>query len=281
MKVVLFCGGLGTRLREFGDNIPKPLVPLGYRPVLWHVMKYYAHFGHKDFILCLGYKADKIKEYFLHYDEAVSNDFVLSRGGRQVDLIRSDIDDWRITFVDTGLHANIGQRLRAVRHLVEKDEMFLANYSDGLTDMPLPDMLDAFTRESKTAAFVCSPPSQTFHVVKLGDNNRIAEIQPVRDTGLLVNGGFFVFRPAIFDYMRDGEELVAEPFARLIASNQLMGYRYDRFWAMDTFKEQQELSDLCARGEAPWEVWKHGQDSKVERKMILADFDSLKTAPAA
>jgi glucose-1-phosphate cytidylyltransferase len=280
MKVVLFCGGLGTRLREFGDNIPKPLVPLGYRPVLWHVMKYYAHFGHKDFILCLGYKADKIKEYFLHYDEAVSNDFVLSRGGRQVDLIRSDIDDWRITFVDTGLHSNIGQRLRAVRHLVEKDEMFLANYSDGLTDMPLSDMIDAFTRESKTAAFVCAPPSQTFHVVRLGENNRIAEIQPVRDTGLLVNGGFFVFRPAIFDYMREGEELVAEPFGRLIASNQLMGYRYDRFWAMDTFKEQQELSDLCARGEAPWEVWKHGQDSKAGRKMILADFDSLKTAPA-
>lgn len=281
MKVVLFCGGLGTRLREFGDNIPKPLVPLGYRPVLWHVMKYYAHFGHKDFILCLGYKADKIKEYFLHYDEAISNDFVLSQGGRQVDLIRSDIDDWRITFVDTGLRSNIGQRLRAVRHLVEKDEMFLANYSDGLTDMPLPDMVDAFQRESKTAAFVCAPPSQTFHVVTLGDNNRIAEIQPVRDTGLLVNGGFFVFRPAIFDYMRDGEELVAEPFARLIASNQLMGYRYDHFWAMDTFKEQQELSDLCARGEAPWEVWKHGQDSKVGRKMKLADLDSLKTAPVA
>ncbi|MBV9671651.1 MAG: glucose-1-phosphate cytidylyltransferase, partial [Verrucomicrobia bacterium] len=115
MKVVLFCGGLGTRLREFGDNIPKPLVPLGYRPVLWHVMKYYAHFGHKDFILCLGYKADKIKDYFLRYDEAVSNDFVLSQGGRKVDLIRSDIDDWRITFVDTGLQSSIGQRLRSVR----------------------------------------------------------------------------------------------------------------------------------------------------------------------
>lgn len=281
MKVVLFCGGLGTRLREFGDNIPKPLVPLGYRPVLWHVMKYYAHFGHKDFILCLGYKADKIKEYFLHYDEAVSNDFVLSNGGRQVDLIRSDIDDWRITFVDTGLHSNIGTRLRAVRHLVDGDEMFLANYSDGLTDMPLPQMIDAFKREAKIAAFVCSPPSQTFHVVGLGSDNRVLEIQPVKETGLLVNGGFFVFRPSIFDYMREGEELVAEPFARLIANNQLMGYRYNRFWAMDTFKEQQELTDLCSRGEAPWEVWKQGKNGDNSRKVIAPDFGAVGTAPAA
>src|ERR1700678_713222 len=281
MKVVLFCGGLGTRLREFGDNIPKPLVPLGYRPVLWHVMKYYAHFGHKDFILCLGYKADKIKEYFLHYDEAISNDFVLSRGGRQVDLIRSDIDDWRITFVDTGISSNIGQRLQAVRHLVEGDEMFLANYSDGLTDMPVPRMLDAFKREAKVGAFVCAPPSQTFHVVNLGEDNRVTQIQPVRDTGLLVNCGFFTFRPDIFEYIQEGEELVAEPFGRLIASNQLMGYRYDRFWAMDTFKEQQELSDLCSRGEAPWEVWKPGKDNENARKVLVTDLGSLRTAPAA
>jgi glucose-1-phosphate cytidylyltransferase len=281
MKVVLFCGGLGTRLREFGDNIPKPLVPLGYRPVLWHVMKYYAHFGHKDFILCLGYKADKIKEYFLHYDEAISNDFVLSQGGRQVDLIRSDIDDWRITFVDTGLLSNIGQRLRAVRGLVEKDEMFLANYSDGLTDLPLPEMIQTFQREAKTGAFVCAPPSQTFHVVSLGEESRVLAIEPVRKTGLLVNCGFFIFRPAIFDFMRDGEELVAEPFGRLIASNQLMGYRYDRFWCMDTFKEQQELTDLCARGEAPWEVWKPTKGNGGAQKAPRPEFDGLRTMPAA
>ena len=279
MKVVLFCGGLGTRLREYGDHIPKPLVPLGYRPVLWHVMKYYAYFGHKEFVLCLGYKADKIKEYFLHYDEAISNDFVLSQGGRQVELIGSDIDDWRITFVDTGLRSNIGQRLLAVRHLVEDDEMFLANYSDGLTDMPLPHMIDAFRHERKVAGFVCAPPSQTFHVVDLGSDNQVREIQPVRETGLLVNCGFFVFRPAIFDFMQPGEELVSEPFARLIADNQLMGYRYDRFWAMDTFKEQQELTDMCARGEAPWEVWKHGKEKEKARKMDKPTFEGVGVAP--
>ena len=118
MKVVLFGGGKGTRLREYGDNIPKPLVPIGYRPVLWHVMKYYAHYGHKDFIICLGYKADKIKDYFLHYDECISNDFTLSGGGKNVSLISSDIHDWNITFVDTGFDTCIGQRLVKVRHLL-------------------------------------------------------------------------------------------------------------------------------------------------------------------
>ena len=115
MKVVLFCGGLGMRLREHSESVPKPMVPVGYRPILWHVMRYYAHFGHKDFILCLGYKADSIKKYFLEYDETVSNDFVLSDGGKKVDLISSDIHDWKISFVDTGINSNIGMRLRAVQ----------------------------------------------------------------------------------------------------------------------------------------------------------------------
>jgi len=257
MKVVLFCGGMGTRLREYGDNLPKPLVPIGYRPVIWHVMKYYAHFGHKDFILCLGYKADKIKDYFLRYDECISNDFVFSEGGKKVSLITSDIQDWNITFVDTGIQSNIGQRLKKVQHLLQNEEMFLANYSDGLTDLPLPKMLDEFKRSSKVAAFVCAPPSQTFHVVKLnGTGSDVVGIEAVRNAGLLINGGYFVFKREIFDYMREGEELVGEPFNRLIKKELIMGYRYDRFWSMDTFKEQQELSDVCARGDAPWEVWK-------------------------
>jgi len=256
MKVVLFCGGLGTRLREYGDNIPKPLVPIGYRPVLWHVMKYYAHFGHKDFIICLGYRADKIKDYFLHYDESISNDFVFSGGGKSISWMTSDIQDWNITFVDTGLNTCIGQRLMKVRHLLGNDEYFLANYSDGLTDLPLPRMLKKFKQSGKAAAFVCVPPSQTFHVVKLKNRTRVASIQPVRESGLLINGGFFVFRKDIFDFIRDGEELVGPPFDRLIAKNLVMGYKYNRFWSMDTFKEQQELSDMCTRGEAPWEIWK-------------------------
>jgi glucose-1-phosphate cytidylyltransferase len=256
MKVVIFCGGLGTRLREFGDNLPKPLVPIGYRPVIWHVMKYYAHYGHKDFILCLGYKADKIKDYFLHYDECVSNDFTLSGRDKRVSLITSDTQDWNITFVDTGLSTCIGQRLAKVRHLLGDDEYFLANYSDGLTDLPLPKMLNKFRHSGKVGAFVCTPPSQTFHVVELKNGGRVSRIRPVSGVGLLVNAGFFSFRREIFDYIRDGEDLVGPPFDRLIEKNLIMGYKYDRFWCMDTFKEQQELSDLCTSGNAPWEIWK-------------------------
>src|SRR4029077_3716052 len=128
MKVVLFCGGLGMRMREYSEAVPKPMVPIGYRPILWHVMKYYAHYGHKDFILCLGYKANVIKQYFLNYDECVSNDFVYSQGGKKLELLTRDIDDWNITFADTGLHANIGQRLRAVRKHLAGEETFLASY---------------------------------------------------------------------------------------------------------------------------------------------------------
>ncbi len=138
MKVVLFCGGLGMRLRDYSESIPKPMVPVGYRPILWHVMRYYAHFGHKDFILCLGYRADVIKRYFLEYDETISNDFVISEGGKKVDLLASDIQDWKITFVDTGLNSNIGMRLKAVQPFLDGEEMFLANYSDGVSDLPLP-----------------------------------------------------------------------------------------------------------------------------------------------
>src|SRR5689334_7169396 len=141
MKVVLFCGGLGTRLREHSDTIPKPLVNIGFRPVIWHLMRYYAHYGHKDFILALGYRGDMIREYFLKYDECLTNDFTLRRGGKTVELHSSDISDWNITFVDTGLHSNIGQRLLRVRKYVEGEKEFLANYSDGLSDLPLDALI--------------------------------------------------------------------------------------------------------------------------------------------
>jgi glucose-1-phosphate cytidylyltransferase len=258
MKVVLFCGGLGMRLREFSDSIPKPMVPVGYRPILWHVMRYYAHYGHKDFVLCLGYKADTIKKYFLEYDETISNDFVMSEGGKNVALLGSDIHDWRITFVDTGLAANIGQRLKAVQPFLEGERMFLANYSDGLSDLPLPAMIDFFSlREEAVACFAGVAPTSSFHLVRIAQGGKVDSIQHVKDVGMRVNGGFFVFRDEIFDWMRDGEELVQEPFQRLAAAGRLLAYEYDGFWAcMDTFKEKQLLEDIYSRGRTPWEVWK-------------------------
>jgi len=201
MKVVLFCGGLGMRLREYAENVPKPMVPLGYRPIIWHLMKYYAHFGHRDFILCLGHRGDTIKEYFLNYEETVSNDFVLSEGGRKRELLNSDIHDWKITFVETGLNTNIGERLWAVRKHLTGEEMFLANYADGLTDLPLPAQIDDLNERGKLASFLCVKPNLSYHFVS-SQNGIVTSFRDIAQSGLRVNGGFFVFRAGIFDYMR-------------------------------------------------------------------------------
>jgi|SRR6185503_9963648 len=256
MKVVLFCGGLGMRIRD-NENIPKPMTTIGYRPIMWHLMKYYAHFGFKDFILCLGYRADSIKDYFLTYNECVSNDFTLSEGGRKVELLKSDISDWRITFVDTGLNSNIGQRLWAVKEHLAGEEYFLANYADGLTDLNLTDQLTHFLSYRKIASFLSVKPNLSFHMVSSDEQGRVTAIEDIAKSRLRVNGGYFLFRQEIFDYMRPGEELVLEPFKRLIAEDQLLAYRYDGFWqAMDTFKDRQSLEQMYASGNAPWEkLW--------------------------
>jgi glucose-1-phosphate cytidylyltransferase len=262
MKVVLFCGGLGLRIRD-AEDIPKPMVQIGYRPVLWHVMKYYAHFGHKDFILCLGHRADAIKKYFLDYNECTSNDFVLSDGGKKVELFNSDIRDWRITFADTGINANIGQRLKAVEEHLDGEDEFLANYSDGLSDLPLPEQLDHFRNQGKIASFLCVRPNLSYHMVALekGNGSLVSGIHAIRDGEIRINGGYFVFKKKIFDYIHENEELVMEPFHRLLTEKQLIGYPYDGFWAgMDTFKDKQHLESLWGSDAAPWEVWKaHGK----------------------
>jgi len=256
MKVVLFCGGLGMRLREVSEVIPKPMIDIGYRPLVWHVMKYYAYYGHTDFVLCLGHRGDVIKQYFLNYNECLSNDFVLSKGGRELELRSRDIEDWRITFVDTGLNANVGQRLKAVEPYLDGEDYFLANYSDGLTNLHLPTMIQSLRESRKIASFLAAKPSQSFSVVSLRDDRSVEQIRYVRDTEILINAGYFVFRSELFHYMKEGEELVEAPFGRLIQENQLVAYRHDGFWCMDTFKEHQQLSDMHREGNAPWEVWK-------------------------
>jgi len=245
------------RLRQYSERIPKPMVPIGYRPILWHVMRYYAHFGHREFILCLGYKGDVIKEYFLNYSEALSNDFVLSDGGQRVQLLNRDIADWEITFVDTGTQANIGQRLKAVQAFVQDEDMFLANYTDNLTDFPLPRIVDQARSSDAVATFLCVRPSATFHVVSTDEGGRVERIEESRNGDLWINGGYMALRPEIFSHMKDGEELVYDPFQRLIELGRLRAHRYEGFWvAMDTFKEWQQLQDLYASGAAPWELWK-------------------------
>jgi len=256
MKVVLFCGGLGTRLREYSDTIPKPLVPIGHRPIIWHLMKYYASYGHTEFILCLGYRGLLIKEYFMEYKEWASNDFRLSGGGDQVELFSTDLDDWSITFVDTGRDTNIGQRLRAVREHLGDDEIFLANYSDGLSDLPLDDQVASFRRSGAVASFVSVRPSQSFHTIRHDESGWVTAINDAQSSGIWVNGGFFVMRPEIFDYLEGGEELVEEPFRRLTGEKRLLTFPHTGFWAcMDTFKDKKMFDDMYEAGERPWEVW--------------------------
>src|SRR5581483_6611529 len=226
MKVVLFCGGLGMRIRDT-ENVPKPMITIGYRPIVWHLMKYYAHFGFKDFILCLGYRADYIKNYFLTYNECVSNDFTLSEGGRRVDLLKSDISDWRITFVDTGLNSNIGMRLKAVERHLAGEDYFLANYADGLSDLNLHAQLSHFLGKGTIASFLSVKPNLSFHVVNTDVSGQVTGIEDIARTRFRVNGGFFAFRSAIFEYIKDGEELVEQPFQRLVAQQQLVAYQHD------------------------------------------------------
>ena len=257
MRVVLFCGGLGMRLRDYSDTIPKPMVQIGYRPLIWWVMKYYAYFGHRDFILCPGYKGDVIKDYFLNYNECRSNDFVLSQGGKRIDLLQKDIEDWRITFVDTGINANIGERLMAVEPFLRDDEVFLANYSDGLTDFPLPVMINDFLRNDHVATFLSVRPHNTFHFVSRREDGLVTGIEDVISANVWINGGCFVLRRSIFSYMQPGDELVVEPFQRLIAQGKLATQPYEGFWrCVDTFKDLQALEALYTKGHAPWELWR-------------------------
>jgi glucose-1-phosphate cytidylyltransferase len=257
MKVVLFCGGLGMRLREYSETIPKPMVELGHRPILWHIMKYYAHFGHKEFVLCLGHGGELIKKYFVNYDEYITNDFVLANGGRDINLLNADVADWTITFADTGLQANIGQRLRAVRKYLEGEEAFLANYADGLADLDLSDYLSRFLASGKTASCIAVTAPESSHVLTFGGDARVTSIRPLGECEIWINAGFFAFRKDIFDYIREGEELVEQPFQRLVKKDLLMAQKHRGFWmAMDTFKDKQILDGMIARNNMPWEVWK-------------------------
>jgi glucose-1-phosphate cytidylyltransferase len=263
MKVVLFCGGLGTRIRDYSDNIPKPMIPVGNYPILWHVMQYYSRYGHHDFVLCLGYKASVVKNYFLNYKLSESSDCVISGFGSNIEIIGEKPPEWRITLVDTGIWRNIGARLFAVRHFVEHEDIFLANYSDGLTDAPLPQMIDEFKASGKVGCFVAVHPPINFHLVEFDKTGLVQRIRSSQQSDMWINGGYFIFRKEIFDYIKDGEELVLEPFNRLIETGGLMAYRYEGFWrAMDTLRDRQVLEEMVERGETPWMNMNNGESSE-------------------
>jgi len=244
-------------MRGPGNDMPKPMVPLGTRPILWHLMKYYAHWGHKDSILYLGYKSTIIKEFFAQYQEWISNDFVLNGGGGRLELLRCDMEDWRITLVDTGQDANIGERLVAVKPFLDGEDMFLANYSDGLTDCPLPTITARLMDTDAVGVCMVARPNMSLHMVRHDSSGLVHDVMDAEQADTWINAGFFAFRRAIFDYIRPGEELVLEPFQRLIKARKLVAYPYSGFWrCCDTFKDLQTLESLLARGPAPWELWR-------------------------
>jgi glucose-1-phosphate cytidylyltransferase len=256
MKVVLFCGGLGMRMRDGTNDAPKPMAMIGDRPLLWHVMRYYAHFGHTEFILCLGYGARAVKDYFLHYDETLSNDFTISGGGRDVQMFSTDISDWHITFIDTGRSSTIGERLLRVRKHIEGEPMFLANYADTLTDAPLAENVARFADSNAVASMLAVPPVSSHHVIEIAGDGMVTGVRSFDDLMQYENGGYFVLRPAIFDALREGEDLVPHAFNRLIADERLLAQPYKGFWrAVDTFKDRAEMELLYESNRAPWMVW--------------------------
>lgn len=261
MKVVLFCGGYGMRMRSDETPLPKPMTPIGSRPMLWHIMRYYAHFGHTDFVLCLGYGARVIKEYFLNYRETASNDFVLSEGGARVELLNSDITDWTITFVDTGLETPIGERLRRVRQHLGGDDMFLANYGDGVSNVDVNDLIDRLP-DDQVGSLLAVSPQDSFHLVGISPEGQLTGLEPVADLDMRINGGFFVLRQGIFDYLDEGEDLVLDACMKAAAERRFRANRFDGFWAcMDTVKERAYLESLDASGKAPWKVWNDGVET--------------------
>ena len=227
-------------------RVPKPMIEVGKQPILWHIMRWYASWGHQDFILCLGYRANAVRDYFLSYD-GDNPDARFSTGP----VLLSQLG-WHVTFLDTGLEATIGDRLRAASPLVDDDEVFLCTYGDGLTDAPLDEMIERLVRSGKTGLFMSVRPRLSYHAVDADDDGNVHSIEPVAVNGLRVNGGFFVFRRKITDEMWPDEDIM-DTAARLATRGEVLAYRYDGFWAaMDTMKDKQDLDAIAATGDAPW-----------------------------
>lgn len=260
MKTVILCGGYGTRIRDIAENIPKPMIPIGGVPILWHIMKYYAKWGHKEFILCLGYKAEVIKDFFLNY-EAQTRDFTLTLGSQKSIKYHSahDESDWRVTLVNTGLNAMTGARLRKVRSYVTDAENFMLTYGDGLSDVNLDALIKFHKDAGKILTVTGVRPPGRFGELMGDGNGLVTEFneKPQASAGL-ISGGFFVCRKEILDYLDDREDLMFEqdPIQRLVADRQMMVYKHPGFWQpMDTYRDYNYLNDLVKEGAAPWQIW--------------------------
>ncbi len=257
MKVVIFCGGLGTRLREETEYRPKPMVPVGERPILWHIMKTYAHYGHKEFILCLGYKGEAIKDYFRNYHWNTS-DVTLKLGAKPQLKYHSQHseEDWTVTMVDTGQNTMTGGRLKRVLPFI-KDDTFLLTYGDGVTDSDINASIKFHKQQGKILTMTAVQPPGRFGDLEIAEGKVTAfKEKPERQSGF-INGGFFVADRRIGKYLgADDCVFENEPLNTLAAEKQLVAYQHAGFWqCMDTFREQQLLANLWNNGKAPWKVW--------------------------
>lgn len=260
MKVVILCGGYGTRIRDVADDIPKPMIPVAGRPILWHIMKYYAHWGHRDFILCLGYRGQVIKDFFLNY-KAMTSDFTLTLGNPDGITYHSrhDESDWRVTLVDTGLKAMTGARVRRIHRFIEDDENFMLTYGDGVGDVDLDALLSFHRAHGKLVTVTGVRPPGRFGELNINASGSVVEFnEKPQSVGGRISGGFFVCRREFFDLLGDGEDLVLEqePMRDLVRDGQLMMYEHEGFWQpMDTYREYTLLNQLCEQDRAPWILW--------------------------
>lgn len=258
MKTVILCGGRGTRLGEHGVNIPKALIDIGGKPVLWHLLKLYAAHGLNDFVLCLGYLGEAIKRYFLE-QQWLDHDFTLqmkASGEFELQPHRLSRENWRITFVDTGLETNTGGRLKKIQALIGADETFCATYGDGLANVDLRALLRFHAAHGRLATLTAVNPRSQFGLVKLDESSAVVEFQEKPLLQEWINGGFFVFDRRVFDYLQEDSILEREPFEQLARERQIMAFQHDGFWkCLDTYKDHLEFNQLWDAGQAAWKVW--------------------------
>ena len=261
MKTVILCGGFGTRIRDVADNIPKPMIPIGNKPVLWHIMKYYSAWNFKDFVLCLGYKSDVIKNFFLNYETSI-NDITITLGEKNPIEIHNKHPEtgWKITMAETGLNAMTGARVKKIFKYVKDEENFMLTYGDGVGDIDIKKLVDFHNSHGKIITVTGVRPPGRFGELVYNDHQVVTGFnEKPQVTGGRINGGFFICRKELFNYLNDDEDLVfeQEPLINLVKDSQMRVYEHDGFWQpMDTYREYSLLNSLYNKGKAPWVIWK-------------------------
>jgi glucose-1-phosphate cytidylyltransferase len=260
MKVCILCGGYGTRIRDVADTIPKPMIPIGDYPILWHIMRYYSAYGHEKFVLCLGYKGDSIRDFFMNY-RAHTTDLTLDISGREPVQYHTtgSVENWTVTLAETGLNAMTGARIKRVKKYLSDDENFLLTYGDGVGDIDIGKLIDYHISHGKILTVTGVRPPGRFGELQCTETGLVTEFnEKPQTTGGRISGGFFVCRNDIFDYIGDGEDTVFEqkPLRDLVKDGEMMVFKHDGFWQpMDTSREYQLLNSLYAQQKAPWVIW--------------------------